>query len=174
MRRHILTAVLLLGALCSVAFAKSSGVLVPGSRDGMVYVLQEWLNEAGFPAKGDAAGVFGPRTEEAVRAFQHQAGLKVDGLVGSATWCSLGQAALGKGKDALAGRGLSTPMIAWETVNQIWPRGSTGWLMDLEKRTVIKVIRNGGYWHADVEPATANDTAVFRSWYGRWAWTGGR
>lgn len=34
-------------------------------------------------------GSFGPRTEDAVRAFQHHRGLLVDGRVGSETWAAL-------------------------------------------------------------------------------------
>ncbi len=35
-------------------------------------------------------GVFGPETENAVRLFQEQAGLAVDGIVGPETWQAMG------------------------------------------------------------------------------------
>ncbi|NPV26419.1 MAG: L,D-transpeptidase family protein [Firmicutes bacterium] len=51
--------------------------------------LQERLQELGF-YRGPLDGVFGPATETAVRAFQTEAGLTVDGIVGPTTWNALG------------------------------------------------------------------------------------
>jgi hypothetical protein len=57
-----------------------------------VGVLQLLLNHAG--AKLDTDGVFGSRTESAVRSFQQRSGLRSDGIVGESTW-----GALAKGVD---------------------------------------------------------------------------
>lgn len=56
-----------------------------GDRGPVVVLLQDLLHRLGFL---DAApdGRFGPRTARAVEAFQRQAGLQVDGIVGSSTW----------------------------------------------------------------------------------------
>jgi N-acetylmuramoyl-L-alanine amidase len=57
-----------------------------------VQALQERLLELGFDA-GRPNGVFGPQTEHAVRNFQREYGLVVDGICGSATLRSLRQLA---------------------------------------------------------------------------------
>ena len=43
--------------------------------------------EAGFNVQAD--GDFGRHTEDAVKAFQTNAGLQADGVVGSGTWAAL-------------------------------------------------------------------------------------
>lgn len=50
--------------------------------------VQTALKKAGF-YKGDIDGKQGPRTKEAIRAFQKARGIKVDGVVGKTTWQAL-------------------------------------------------------------------------------------
>jgi len=57
---------------------------VKGDEGEQVRVLQERLRVAGFYS-GNATGVFGPITEEAVKRFQKAHQLEVDGVVGLAT-----------------------------------------------------------------------------------------
>ena len=59
-----------------------------GDRGEDVKVLQRALKRAGFDA-GTIDGIFGSRTEAAVRAFQRANGLQVDGIVGPKTWAAL-------------------------------------------------------------------------------------
>ena len=64
--------------------------LRPGSTGSAVEQLQFWLStlaqyNAALPAVA-VDGVFGKGTEAAVRTFQRQQGLTVDGVVGKATW----------------------------------------------------------------------------------------
>lgn len=49
--------------------------------------LQQLLRARNHPVAVD--GVFGPRTESAVRAFQQSRGLAADGVVGPQTWSRL-------------------------------------------------------------------------------------
>jgi peptidoglycan hydrolase-like protein with peptidoglycan-binding domain len=69
-----------------------------GSSGGMVRRLQQMLNvfvghgeegSPGFPLQAD--GIFGPRTEQAVKIFQGAdvGTLTVDGIVGPKTWTKL-------------------------------------------------------------------------------------
>ncbi|WP_158079777.1 peptidoglycan-binding protein [Archangium sp. Cb G35] len=59
------------------------------SRGPEVADLQRKLLQAGFDA-GVADGIFGRRTEAAVKAFQQSRGLAADGIVGTRTWTALG------------------------------------------------------------------------------------
>jgi len=58
-----------------------------GSRNENVRSIQHLLGAHGFPLVADK--IFGPLTAAAVRGFQQQAGLAVDGIVGSQTWPAL-------------------------------------------------------------------------------------
>ena len=59
-----------------------------GSRGIYVQLLQSVLNRLGYGA-GDVDGIFGQRTENAVKRFQRTVGITVDGVVGKNTWASL-------------------------------------------------------------------------------------
>ncbi len=68
-----------------------------GSKGSAVRLCQELLKDYGYPPydPGPIDGDFGPLTEAAVKAFQGDNvdydgnKLKVDGIVGPKTWCSL-------------------------------------------------------------------------------------
>jgi hypothetical protein len=60
----------------------------PAAHAEHVRHLQRQLTIHGFPAVDD--GVFGPNTENRLRAFQRSRQLRVDGIVGPMTWISLG------------------------------------------------------------------------------------
>lgn len=58
-----------------------------GSRGQAVVELQQRLTARGYAVTPD--GIFGPRTQAAVTAFQTQHGLPADGIVGPRTWNAL-------------------------------------------------------------------------------------
>ena len=60
--------------------------------------------------------------------------------------------------------------MAWQQVDELWPRKSTAWVRDLETGYTFQVFRFGGNCHADVEPLTADDTAVMQQIYQDWSW----
>lgn len=53
-----------------------------------VAVLQKELKRRGFNVEVD--GVFGPKTEAAVKRFQRKCKMRVDGIAGRKTWAALG------------------------------------------------------------------------------------
>ena len=70
--------------LIPASFAFESSTLYNGCRGDEVRELQQALIDLGF-LNGTADGVFGNKTENAVRAFQKKNRLTVDGLAGSKT-----------------------------------------------------------------------------------------
>ncbi len=67
---------------------RTTGLLVKGDEGEGVRTLQKRLSVAGF-YYGNATGIFGPITEEAVQKFQKSYNLDVDGVVGPATLSKL-------------------------------------------------------------------------------------
>jgi peptidoglycan hydrolase-like protein with peptidoglycan-binding domain/GH24 family phage-related lysozyme (muramidase) len=67
----------------ALLFQRSLRLTEPYMTGEDVAAVQRALNQQGFDLEVD--GVFGPATEAAVMAFQRQAGLLVDGIVGSRT-----------------------------------------------------------------------------------------
>lgn len=61
-----------------------------GDNGDSVNDLQSSLNKTGFSV-GKVDGIFGPKTESAVKEFQKSQNLKIDGIVGSKTWNALEQ-----------------------------------------------------------------------------------
>ena len=59
-----------------------------GSKGVYVALLQDALNTIGAYSVG-VDGMFGPKTQDAVRTFQRENGLTADGVVGCSTWTAL-------------------------------------------------------------------------------------
>ena len=99
-----------------------------GSRGEEVQSMQEALNQLGYDC-GTADGIFGTKTEEAVRAFQADNGLVVDGVAGKNTLAALHNltvkpsvgAPAAAPADSPSGGTLSavTIRLDWETAQQL-------------------------------------------------------
>lgn len=62
-------------------------------------------------------------------------------------------------------------LLSWSTVNGMIPRNSTVEIKDLKTGNVFIAKRLGGSLHADMEPATSQDTAIMHNNYsGSWSW----
>lgn len=75
-------------AKANPTLVKIKPVLRKGCRGEAVRELQERLNYLGYSC-GVVDGIFGDDTKDAVKAFQAEHGLAVDGVVGPKTWSEL-------------------------------------------------------------------------------------
>ena len=80
----LLTVLVMALLVCVPAYALDPSTLYNGSRGEAVRKLQQALIDLGF-LNDKADGVFGNKTEEAVRKFQAANGLTADGICGSKT-----------------------------------------------------------------------------------------
>ena len=67
-----------------------------GSISTYVLIAQDDLNTLGYTT-GGLDGIFGAKTQEAVRTYQASVGLMSDGIVGCNTWRALQEAVVGTG-----------------------------------------------------------------------------
>jgi hypothetical protein len=63
--------------------------LAYGSHGRQVRTLQRLLNKLGFKPKLEVDGIFGPKTEAALKNYQHKQHLPVNGVAGDKTWEAL-------------------------------------------------------------------------------------
>lgn len=76
------------GIVCADTWQALIMEVGPGASGNAVRGVQhEFQQRRGVAASPD--GIFGPQTESAVRSFQAEAGLAVDGVVGRRTWQAL-------------------------------------------------------------------------------------
>ncbi len=90
-----------------------------GARGEAVRDLQWRLGALGYGHAPDEPGVFGAATTAAVRAFQHDRGLQVDGVVGRHTWASLVESGFALGDRLLYFR---QPMLRGDDIAELQRR----------------------------------------------------
>ena len=69
-----------------------------GSRGCYVMVLQDALSTLGYQTGTRIDGLFGSKTEEALRGYQRRTSLSVDGVCGCNSWKKISTAVLGVGR----------------------------------------------------------------------------
>jgi N-acetylmuramoyl-L-alanine amidase len=93
--------------------------LIRGSRGEGVRDLQVRLGGLGYRSDPDPAGSFGGGTDAAVRSFQQERGLRVDGVVGRHTWSSLVESGFALGDRLLYFR---QPLLRGDDVTELQRR----------------------------------------------------
>jgi peptidoglycan hydrolase-like protein with peptidoglycan-binding domain len=111
-----------------------------GNRGVDVQAIQHLLTQQGHPV--DPVGVFGPQTDAAVRAFQSERGLGVDGIVGPNTWAAL-VPLLRQGDTGSAVRALQVELTEKRrislAVNGIFDAATTSAVRDFQQHAGIGV-----------------------------------
>jgi len=157
---------------CLVATLAQAATFRLGDKSHEVLVLQENLARLGY-FHASPTGYYGQLTYAAVIEFQQAAGLKPDGLAGAQTLAAIQRALAGQ-TDRVTSRdgGGTVTLLPWEMVNQIWQRGTTARVHDVETGISFVAWRLYGSLHADVEPLTKRDTRLLLQMYsGRWSWS---
>ncbi|MDR1619058.1 MAG: SH3 domain-containing protein [Clostridiales bacterium] len=159
--------------LMTKATNTSSSLLRVGMEGQEVKRVQAELSRRGFLPTADATGTYGSKTRDAVREFQKAAGLAADGTAGAQTLSLLYDRTNTLTKaNALATQVKgSVELINWFDGGQdIIKKYSSFTIIDVKTGKSFRARRFGGWYHADSEPLTANDTAVFKSIVGSWTW----
>lgn len=61
--------------------------------------------------------------------------------------------------------------MTWTEVDKLFPRYAKAKIVDVDTGKGFYVQRRGGAYHADIQPLTAEDTAVMKEIYGgKWSW----
>lgn len=153
----------------------AASMLKQGMEGEEVERLQAELNRRGFLGRDGMTGVYSTATRKAVVEYQQAAGLgSADGVAGAETLNSIYDSSNRLKKETATFTQLKGSVILLN-----WFKGGSDWLHKGAKFTVTDVKtglsfrarRFGGWYHADSEPITANDTNQMKKIAGgKWSW----
>ena len=168
----------------------SSALLKVGAKGDQVKAVQQRLVELGYLTVAD--GIYGPKTYNAVVAFQKRNGLTADGIVGKLTLNKLNSSSAVASANASVtpAQPASTPAATGSAASFKVPSASevrfANWFSEIRARArlmpdvVIYDPDSGLHYnlhmfsfgkHADAEPPTASDTAIMNQVVGESTWT---
>ncbi|MBR2823039.1 MAG: SH3 domain-containing protein [Clostridia bacterium] len=147
----------------------SYSTLKIGSTGTAVRNLVQALKDRGY-FTGNVTDKYTTAVSKAVRAFQKDANVSVDGVAGPATQHALyGTVPVGAADSSNLTMTLyPAEKIDWWTggINSMWAKGTNYKVYDVKTGIVWWAHRWSGGYHADVEPLTAADTARLCKAYG--------
>ena len=148
-----------------------STLLKPGMEGVAVADMQRALYSRGF-FPGPVTGTYGDLTLAAVQAFQTEADLSANGIVDEDTLALLyGNNDIKTKAVALAGIEGQVQLSTWNEINKVWKKGTTATVTDVLTGLQYTAYRFGGWFHADCEPLTKEDTAIMKQMFGgTWSW----
>ncbi|MBT3319653.1 MAG: SH3 domain-containing protein [Clostridia bacterium] len=148
-----------------------TNILKQGMQGAAVRDLQTELRKRKFMI-ARATGYYGDVTVGAVKAFQKEAGLAQDGIVGEQTYeLIFGENDISTTVAKMFGITGEVKKSTWDEIAKVFTKGKIATVTDVKTGKSFRVRRFGGWWHADVEPLTAADTAIMKSIYnGTWSW----
>lgn len=176
------------------AGARTDVLLSSGMADDQVAYLIMRLNELGYLAEVQTS--YNDAVVAAVKWFQNTNLLDADGVAGPGTLCLLysskaisalgGQEGNDSAPDQVEGEDVTVDINKVENVDffsdegakyydrdsGLFCDGAVATITDVKTGTSFRVVRCGGYNHADAEPLTAADTWTIFSLYGEaWSWS---
>lgn len=157
-----------------------------------VKTLQQVLKTMGYYGTRPD-GIFNANTASAVRTFQFDYGMAVDGIVNERLVKKINSVAASlrplrePTKEQIADSMPETEAAStesmdrlyrtdavkmqWSAVNRIWQQGKSLKVTDIETGISFELMRTGGINHADVEPCTEADANNLREAFsGAWSW----
>lgn len=153
----------------------SASMLKQGMEGEEVEKLQGELYRRGFLGKDALTGTYSSATRKAVLEYQQAAGLSgADGVAGAETLNSIYDSSNKLKKETATFTQLkgSVIMLNWFKGGAEWlHKGAKFTITDVKTGLSFRARRFGGWYHADSEPITANDTAIMkRIAGGKWSW----
>ena len=154
-------------------------IIKRGDQGKEVKELQASLRDMGYFKYHKLTGYYGRITENAVKQFQRDNGIKVSGTVGTTTNKALVKSA----QEVTTGNRVATmssnienaPKLVgsldwFKQVRALWSRGVIAEITDIDTGKTFQVKRTYGTNHADVEPLTLEDTKIIKEIWGGFSW----
>ncbi len=142
-----------------------------GDSGSKVVKLQQALYLLGYYS-GVIDGDYGEATKDAVIRFQKNRGMNADGVAGAATIRVMFSGTGVETTSSSATKTYKTIVLDWfaDHVTNVIPKGAKFTIKDVRTGKTFTAVRWSGVNHLDAEPASAEDTAIFKSIYGSWSW----